>query len=648
MRGLYPNRLRPHLTGAAILPLSSIRLFLARPFCLRPGPCFLESSVAPDARLVPARYPMRLFLCLLLLVSSVNAAIAGQNAQGKAWLSWDRAGSVRNLGSPARTSFPLYLQLRQVVDMRALAVHFTWSPYDSTCHAFTLQSASSANPALAADSLCGLASSSPPHAAFAGDSTYTWSISFPPGSASRTAVAYLVSPPTCGTVARADFLILSVFTMDSNGAIDTLGNLGGATIRPTPTITAVVPNRLSPSTQIAIRIHGANFRPGASVSFSNGTRILQATNVAVEGDSAIAAQIALPAEQQGPLDLSIMYPGGLRAFMLRAVTVTSSVASATTLKPTDDPDAYRRLDLSADELSSFRINYPVNIAAYPDSLQNPTLLVRRNGADTVAIFNSTPHAGVGTWGFEYTDCFARYNAGNRLFSNIGVLVVGGIIMNGPGGWNDYGKPLLKVITRYSGTDSLTDSLRVGIHARNYQSGTLGCGNSYPTYTALPSDPLCGQVWAGTQSGAQYFYDVQELRLPVAKRRWPMTEIELRGIPITHYPENHCGQFGTSTWFGVSLWNKFTIANAQGAGPVRQSQGTPWGSAVYGGYRLNGVLYGARRTLAHNACLITCMSMIHNYYGVSCTPVTLNTFLQDSLGYARIPVAEMTSLNAAIT
>jgi hypothetical protein len=74
---------------------------------------------------------------------------------------------------------------------------------------------------------CGWAVTEPPIGDFEGDSTYTWSIIFAPGSEKRC-VVYWASMATCDSAPPAKFYVAEARVKDSAGAIDTLRNIGDA------------------------------------------------------------------------------------------------------------------------------------------------------------------------------------------------------------------------------------------------------------------------------------------------------------------------------------------------------------------------------------------------------------------------------------
>ena len=160
--------------------------------------------------------------CLVFLLPC--SSYAGRNAGGSAWLTWDEAGAVTDLRTVPSTAFPLLVHLGNVPDVRALAIDLRWFPLEPLGECYSVLPAT-------ATASCGWASAIPPGGDFEGDSSYTWSILFPPLDPSRACVQYLVSALSCaGTAPTADFILASVLVKDSRGEVDTLRVVGGASV----------------------------------------------------------------------------------------------------------------------------------------------------------------------------------------------------------------------------------------------------------------------------------------------------------------------------------------------------------------------------------------------------------------------------------
>ncbi len=84
-----------------------------------------------------------------------STSLAGANAAGRAFLTWDRAGTVSSLSWAPAIPFPLFLQIRDAPDVRALAARVVWYPRDSTRSCYDLVSGFGADPSTPPDSLYG-------------------------------------------------------------------------------------------------------------------------------------------------------------------------------------------------------------------------------------------------------------------------------------------------------------------------------------------------------------------------------------------------------------------------------------------------------------------------------------------------------------
>ena len=169
----------------------------------------------------------------ILLIAGPSAALAGNNASGRAWLAWSRT-SVQDAcsGNAVRAcdlvsirqhqKFPLYIQIDNAPDIQKLQVTIRWHPFDRSgrCYSFL-----SAGP----DTVCGWAGAIPHEADIDGEFTSAWNdITFPPGSDRSCVVYWLVG--ACSNSTPADFCLASVKAMDSAGDMDDLALAGNATI----------------------------------------------------------------------------------------------------------------------------------------------------------------------------------------------------------------------------------------------------------------------------------------------------------------------------------------------------------------------------------------------------------------------------------
>jgi hypothetical protein len=246
--------------------------------------------------LLSATLPLILFL--------PTSSHAGANAGASAWLSWDEAGLVTDLKTVPSDAIPLFVHLKNVTDARALAIHLRWSPFDS------LGSCCSVLPATATAS-CGWAMAIPPGGDFEGDSSYTWSIEFPRLDPNRTCVQYVVSAASCGgTIPAADFLLASVLVKDSQGAVDTLQVLDGASILGGSllSIESVDPHEIPARQQTVLAIKGRRFEPGARVELRSSNLRVTASTVLALGSATITATVLAPDSPGALLDLLVRLP----------------------------------------------------------------------------------------------------------------------------------------------------------------------------------------------------------------------------------------------------------------------------------------------------------------------------------------------------
>lgn len=126
-------------------------------------------------------------------------------------------------------------------------------------------------------------------------------------------------------------------------------------------------------------------------------------------------------------------------------------------------------------------------------------------------------------------------------------------------------------------------------------------------------------------------------------RLPRVHLKVKKVRVEAVSLDHfCSTFNPHIYAGfrlhsLSLWPRFQIANRSGAAPPLLTQGNPaWGGAKYGGYRDDaGVLRSTDSTIAYEGCLLTCLAMMHRFFGmdsVRARPDSLNDFLQRHGGY----------------
>jgi len=152
-------------------------------------------------------------ICGLCLATICEAQ--GANTSANVRFTWDRAGASTDVPAiPPAAPTPLYLQLDGANDIHAMAVRFAWIPAE--CYQII---------PVTADTACGWLTPIPP-GDFYGDSGYTSTIVFPPGSP-KTCVVGFVST-ACAFPDSANFCA-DVVTIDSRGFGDVF-HVSGATI----------------------------------------------------------------------------------------------------------------------------------------------------------------------------------------------------------------------------------------------------------------------------------------------------------------------------------------------------------------------------------------------------------------------------------
>ena len=201
---------------------------------------------------------------------------------------------------------------------------------------------------------------------------------------------------------------------------------------------------------------------------------------------------------------------------------------------------------------------------------------------------------------------------------------------------------MRLTVFFSNGDSTTANMAVGTHLRDVYAGWDFCGSQAFFFNTRPTDTLSAELHANLLTSAN-FLDAQEIRLPAAKRNLRASRIRVSSVPLGR----PCG--GDTLWSGAYLaglttWSEFAIANRQGNEVARLRQDDPsWASDAYGGYFYQGDLVGSESTIGRLGCGLTCFAMANNFFGVTCTPATLNTWLQNNHGYDRIAMALVDSV-----
>ncbi len=243
-----------------------------------------------------------LFVLGLLLLAL--PAVAGNNAEGTAQLSWAQSDIVSNLTEVPTLPAPLYLVLQGTPDIQQLAVTIRWSPRDSIGPCYELI------PADSTGGYCGSTGYLNPPGIFEGDSSYTWSISF--DGSSRSCVVYRVAGQAC-TDRPANFCLASVETKDSNGEIDQLvlnGNatiLGGVPDGCPAVVQDVFPHTVVAGRQNTLEIQGANFAGGTWVTLQSqtGTASSSSSSVVSQDAHTLNASIDVPTSFAGPISVVV-------------------------------------------------------------------------------------------------------------------------------------------------------------------------------------------------------------------------------------------------------------------------------------------------------------------------------------------------------
>ena len=164
--------------------------------------------------------------------------------------------------------------------------------------------------------------------------------------------------------------------------------------------------------------------------------------------------------------------------------------------PTNDADAFRRLDLYLDRTAFQGTNDHVNITQYPGFLDSPQLIAVRGPADTVCLIRSTPYDGMNmSVTNTVPQSFTEYAINPpQYLTSVAVILMNFNTFNGSGAFNDAGKTVARVVVRYVDATTATSNVQVGLHTRDWAAGSVFCPGTVPFYTAQPSSPLMGVLW----------------------------------------------------------------------------------------------------------------------------------------------------------
>lgn len=157
--------------------------------------------------------PFLVFICSLCLMTSVSSVRAGSNAGASVELKWD-ANTLRS--SPS--GFPLYLTVYDAPDLRQLAIHLSWTPYEASRDCFRVMPAGRAV-------ACNTFAAPSAGATFA-DSAYAWTMLFATAPPSPQCLVYWVTGTSCDSTAFPQFAVTDVRALDTSGASDTLTSRG--------------------------------------------------------------------------------------------------------------------------------------------------------------------------------------------------------------------------------------------------------------------------------------------------------------------------------------------------------------------------------------------------------------------------------------
>jgi hypothetical protein len=607
------------------------------------------------------RRAVSLILALLLTVSSSSNTCAGNNAGGRVYLSWDRAGVVYARAAVPTAGASLYLHLLNAPDVQQLAATIRWTTdlEENTAPCYALVSSSAPADSTPAESLYGWAVETLPGLPFLDDPSYTWSIQFPAGGGGRDCVRYTVTAAACDSAKHAVFMASRVVVMDSAGRVDTLLNVNYVKVAPIPSpplmLHAVYPQVVTEGQPTQIAIDGAGFEPGAQVSFRQGSQLVESGAVLFVSDNIIAADVPPSFGNGVPVDLIVEQPSGTSAVLSsallqvpQAVTVSSG---GPPWRPSNDARAFTPVSLDSilyepgadPQDNPNKLVHEDHPHPWPANLNSGSgsLLISRGPDTPIALVPSRPYGGLG---FHFNNRLTSTRGAVLMLkvnppvraTSIGMLLEGGMLFNSTGGFQDAGKQLMYVGILDDGfTRGHAYSLDVGSRVRNWQSGGQTCGVDSsvfrPYYDLVPTDSLV-VPFDTLVAGQMMHYDFQEIRLPAAEWGMPISTIMFEGRANGHIPECGGGRNvnETSSLYGVVVWPEFEIVNRAGQAAVRLTQGS---DTSYGGFYRAGRLMGTRKTLARNGCTLTCYAMAHNYFGLSLTPDSLNNYLQLHDGYA---------------
>ena len=407
-------------------------------------------------------------------------------------------------------------------------------------------------------------------------------------------------------------------------------------------------------------MEGANFAPGVQLELQQGRATWPAVSVEFRGPSALSARIQVPDVPGTALDVLVRLRSGAEARLPQGLVVTNAPENASTtpkfIRPTNANIAHRQIDLFSDRSYQNIYDHVESpeppYSGWPLSLDDPTYLAVRqtqHGPDSIAIINSGAHNGVL---LEHTTCpsWVKYSLDPPQYAtSLALLASSSFIFDGPHpDFADRGKGVLRVMPYFADDSFNYWDFTAGAQLRSWRTETRTCNdagvNKEGAYlTSLPTDTIVTQLYGGPGQGidGNVYYDVQRLRLPAEKESLKVTAVLLEGLQVAH----PCDWYGRVGVFGLAVWPDFVIQDRHGDGvqPLSQKNGS-WRYHPYGGYTFgNYGPIGTRRTIGWSGCSITSIAMGFSFYGHSCTPDDINTYLQTHNGYKQQSVAEIDSV-----
>ncbi len=262
---------------------------------------------------------------LAAVLNPVPPVHAGNNFGGSAALSWSGIAEVSDLPTVPVEPVPLYLLLTGIPDVRSLAVELKWSPNDlvGPCYYLIPMDSSATS--------CGWTSYLQPPGVFEEDSSYTWMITF--DGAPRSCVVFMVGGDYCEG-RPASFCLMSVKTVDSDGAVDELTVLGGATILGgvedgCPVVAQdIFPHVAVLGRENTFTIQGRDLSQDTQIALVDDGIAAAASSVVVAGDTTATATVPIPSSFAGPLDVIVSTSTSSDTLANRVLVADSSAGLA--------------------------------------------------------------------------------------------------------------------------------------------------------------------------------------------------------------------------------------------------------------------------------------------------------------------------------